>query len=165
MRPANLKTKEVNMREHPIGEVVDDDFVPRGVMWPPAKEINVSEVHPSLSKTVAGSRGVKFFATYILHTALAHQLGHIQLAIDGTAGEACGIFLTERLTGAAPVKGDPIFADEATEPFKFLYFGDVEEAIWTYSEHLEKSGLYPVDAAMKPERSTRPARRRRTARS
>ncbi|MBX4884101.1 hypothetical protein HJA90_10965 [Rhizobium bangladeshense] len=132
------------MREHPIGEAVDDeDFVPRRMMWPPAKEIDVSEVHPSLVKAVAGSRGVEFFATYILHAALAYQLGHIQLAIDGTAGEACGIFLPERIPGAYPVNGDPIFVDEATEPFKFRYFGDVEEAIWTYSEHLEKSGKHP----------------------
>ncbi|QSY93508.1 hypothetical protein J2J97_16025 [Rhizobium bangladeshense] len=132
------------MREQPVGEAVDDDdFVPEGLMWLPAKEIDVSEVHQSLVKAVAGSRGVEFFTTYVLDAAMASQLGRVQLAIDHTEGEACGIFLTDRMADADPAKSDPIFVDEATEPFKFRYFDDVEEAVWAYSEHLKKAGIHP----------------------
>ncbi|AXA41771.1 hypothetical protein DLJ82_4208 [Rhizobium leguminosarum] len=50
------------MRERPICEAVEDDAWPASdVMWPPEKEMEVSEAHASLVKAVAGSCGVRYF--------------------------------------------------------------------------------------------------------
>ncbi|TAY91880.1 hypothetical protein [Rhizobium ruizarguesonis] len=130
------------MREQPIGEAVEDDeWVPDGVMWPPETEIDVSEVHESLVKAMAGSRGVRFFKTHLIDVPTDCCLGGVQMAIDEVAGEACGIYLTVDIVGFDPETRDPILVDEATRPFRFSCTEDVEQAIATFSENLRMAGV------------------------
>ncbi|OBY04443.1 hypothetical protein BAE36_24845 [Rhizobium leguminosarum bv. trifolii] len=130
------------MREQSIGEAVEDDeWVPDGVMWPPETEIDVSEVHESLLKAMAGGRAVRFFRTHLIDVPTDCCLGGVQMAIDEVAGEACGIYLTVDIAGFDPETRDPILVDEATKPFRFSCTGDVEKAIATLSENLRAEGL------------------------
>ncbi|MFS2179557.1 hypothetical protein ACCC98_27020 [Rhizobium pisi] len=130
------------MCEHPTGEAVEaDEWVPSGVMWPPEREIAASEVHGSLVKAVAGSKGVRFFTTYLIDVPTDASLGRVQMAIDEIAGEACGIYLTVHIAGVDAETGDPILVDEATRPFKFPCTGGVEEAISIFSENMRLAGV------------------------
>ncbi|MGO6907886.1 hypothetical protein ACCS96_48275, partial [Rhizobium ruizarguesonis] len=88
------------MREQPIGEAVEDDAWPASdVMWPPEKEIGVSEAHASLAKAVAGSRGVRYFTAFIIDVPSDAYLGDVQLSIEEAAGAACVILLTTNVSG------------------------------------------------------------------
>ncbi|MBX5145389.1 hypothetical protein [Rhizobium lentis] len=130
------------MREQPNGEALgDDEWVLSGVMWPPEREMNASEVSASLAKALAGSRGVKFFATDLIDAPSDAPLGRVQMAIDETAGEACGIYLTTHIAGVDAETGEPILVDEATRPFKFPCSGCVEEAISTFCENMRLAGV------------------------
>ncbi|WP_010066037.1 hypothetical protein [Rhizobium sp. CIAT894] len=132
------------MREQPIGEAVEDDELDlTGVMWPPETEIEASEVHPSLAKAIAGSRGVRFFATRLIDVPSDCHLGNIQMAIDEAAGQACGIYLTTRISEVNAETGDPTLVEEATRPFKFPYSGDVEEAVCSLCEKMRLAGVIP----------------------
>ena len=75
------------MREQPIGEAVDGDEDLAGMVWPPETEIDVSDVHASLVKAVAGSRSVRFFTTRLINLPSDATLGAVQMTIDETAGE------------------------------------------------------------------------------
>ncbi|NKL35477.1 hypothetical protein GFL49_17030 [Rhizobium leguminosarum bv. viciae] len=131
------------MREQPISEAVEDnEWDPGPVMWPPETEIDVSEVHESLVKAVAGSRGVRFFTAYLIDVPSDASLGTVQLALDEVAGEACAIYLTVDIAGFDPETRDPILVDEATKPLKFPHAGaDTETAIATFCENLRMEGL------------------------
>ncbi|MBX4972624.1 hypothetical protein HJB73_04065 [Rhizobium lentis] len=129
------------MREQPTGEAVEDDEDLTGVMWPPETEIEAPEVHASLAKAVAGSRGVRFFKTRLIDVASDVSLGNIQMAIDETAGEACGIYQTTHIAEMDANTGDPILVNEATRPFKFPCSGDFDEAISTLCENMRLAGV------------------------
>ncbi|ARO31729.1 hypothetical protein NXC14_CH03845 [Rhizobium sp. NXC14] len=131
------------MREQPIGEAVDDDGDLTGVMWPPETEIEVSDVHASLAKAVAGSRGVRFFTTKLIDVPSDATLGAVQMAIDETAGEACGIYLTTHVADVDAATGDPVLVDEATRPFKFPCSGGFDEAISILCENMRLAGIIP----------------------
>ncbi|AHG47131.1 hypothetical protein RLEG12_29480 [Rhizobium leguminosarum bv. trifolii CB782] len=132
------------MREQPIGEAVEDDELDlTGVMWPPGTEIEVSEVHASLAKAIAGSRGVRFFATRLIDVPSDCHLGNLQMAIDETAGEACGIYLTTHIADLDAETGEPVLVEEATRPFKFPCTGGVEEAISSLCEKMTLAGVIP----------------------
>ncbi|MBY5408629.1 hypothetical protein HFO98_09105 [Rhizobium leguminosarum] len=130
------------MREQPIGEAVEnDEWTPSGVMWPPETEIAASDVHESLVKAVAGSRGVRFFTAYLIDVPSDASLGAVQVAIDEVAGVACGIYLTVRIAGFAAETGEPILVDEATEVLKFPHYtNDTEMAISTFCEKIRAAG-------------------------
>ena len=129
------------MREQPTSEAVGDDEDLIGVMWPPEREIEAPEVHASLTKAVAGSRGVRFFTTRLIDVASDASLGNIQMAMDETAGEACGIYLTTHIAEVDAKTGEPILVDEATRPFKFPCSGDFDEAISTLCENMRLAGV------------------------
>jgi hypothetical protein len=133
-----------DMREQPIGEAVEDDgWDPGPVMWPPEREIEFSAAHESLVKAVAGSRGVRFFATHIIDVPSDCYLGDVQMAIDEAAGEACGILLRAHVTGVDAETREPILTDEATRPFKFPCSDGVEKAISIFCENLRLAGVLP----------------------
>ena len=130
------------MREQPDGEAVgDNDWMPSGVMWPPEREVYASEVYASLAKAVAGSRGVRFFATDLIDVPSDASLGRVQMAIDETAGEACAVYLTTYASDVDAKTGDPILVDEATRPFKFPCSGGFEEAMSTFCENMRLAGV------------------------
>lgn len=132
------------MREQPIGEAVDDDQCDlTGVMWPPETEIEVSEVHAGLAKAIAGSRGVRFFATRLIDVPTDATLGAVQMAIDETAGEACGIYLTTHVADVDAKTGEPILVEEATRPFRFPCNGTAEEAISILCKNMRLAGVIP----------------------
>ncbi|XKM39808.1 hypothetical protein A4U53_027315 [Rhizobium ruizarguesonis] len=132
------------MREQPIGEAVEDDAWPASdVMWPPEKEIEVSEAHASLAKAVAGSRGVRFFTAFIIDIPGDAYLGDVQMAIDEAAGEACGILLTTHVTGNDAATGEPTLTQEATRPFKFPCGQGVAKAIASFCDKLKMAGIFP----------------------
>ncbi|MBX5171619.1 hypothetical protein HJB84_17420 [Rhizobium sp. NZLR1b] len=132
------------MREPPIGEAVDDDeWIPDGVMWPPEREIDLSEVHESLAKAVAGSRGVKFYTTRLIDVPSDASLGNVQMAMDEVAGDVCGIYLTTYITSVDAQTNEPVLVDEATRPFKFRCDCDLEEAISIFCRNLRMAGIIP----------------------
>lgn len=131
------------MREQPIGEAVDDDEDLTGTMWPPETEVKVSDVHASLAKAVAGSRGVRFFTARLIEVAGDATLGAVQMAIDETAGEACGIFLTTHVADVDAATGDPVLVDEATRPLKFPCSGGFDEAMSILCENMRLAGIIP----------------------
>lgn len=130
------------MREQPIGEAVEDDDL-TGVMWPPEQEIDVAQVHESLVKAVAGSRGVRFFTTRLIDVPSDCSLGNLQIAIDEVAGEACAIYVTTHIVRVDAATGEPVFVDETTRPFKFPHGADVEDAISIFCENLRLAGIIP----------------------
>ncbi|MGO6999482.1 hypothetical protein [Rhizobium leguminosarum] len=131
------------MREQPIGEAVEDDaWLACDVMWPPEKEIEVSEAHASLVKAVAGSRGVRYFTAFIIAIPRDTCLGDVQMAID-EAGEACGILLTKHVTGRDAATGEPVLTEEATRPFKFPCGEGVANAISAFCSKLKMAGIFP----------------------
>ncbi|MGO6850303.1 hypothetical protein ACCS68_07850 [Rhizobium beringeri] len=132
------------MREQLIGEAVEDDaWLASDVMWPPEKEIEVSEAHASLVKAVAGSRGVRFFTAFITDIPSDTYLGDVQMAIDEAAGEACGILLTKHVTGRDAATGEPVLTEEATRPFKFPCSEGVAKAISVFCGKLKMAGIFP----------------------
>ena len=132
------------MREQPIGEAVeDDDWDQGGAMWPPETEIDVSAVHESLVKAVAGSRGVRFFTTHLIDVPSDATLGKVQMAIDKIAGAACGIFVTTHIAEVDAQTGEPVFVDDTTRPFKFPHGSGVEEAISSFCKNLRLAGIIP----------------------
>ncbi|MGO7154517.1 hypothetical protein [Rhizobium leguminosarum] len=132
------------MHEQPIGEAVEDDaWLACDVMWPPEKEIEVSEAHASLVKAVAGSRGVRYFTAFIIAIPSDTCLGDVQMAIDDAAGEACGILLTKHVTGRDAATGEPILTQEATRPFKFPFSEGVAKAISVFCSKLKMAGIFP----------------------
>ncbi|AHF82945.1 hypothetical protein RWK44_31760 [Rhizobium sp. 25PS6] len=130
------------MRQQPSGEAAEE-WDPREVIWPPEKEIDVSEAHASLVKAVAGSRGVRYFTAFIIDVTNDGYLGDVQMAIDDVAGEACGILLRSYVTGSDAATGQPILAEEATRPFKFPCGGGVAKAIAVFCDKLKMAGVFP----------------------
>ncbi|RWY84567.1 hypothetical protein EHI44_18030 [Rhizobium leguminosarum] len=131
------------MREQPIGEAVEDDaWLACDVMWPPEKEIEVSEAHASLVKAVAGSRGLRYFTAFIIAIPSDTCLGDVQMAIDEAAGEACGILLTQHVTGRDAATGEPVLTEEATRPFKFPCGEGVAKAISVFCGKLKMAGIF-----------------------
>ncbi|MGM5011598.1 hypothetical protein ACD592_21060 [Rhizobium sp. 969_B3_N1_2] len=131
------------MHKQPISEAVeDDDWIPDGVMWPPEREIDAFEVHASLAKAVAGSRGVRFFSTRLIDVPSDAPLGAVQI-IDEIAAEACGIYPTTYVADVDAETGDPILVDEATRPFKFPSSGGLDGAISTFCKTLQLAGIIP----------------------
>ena len=129
------------MRKQPIGEVMQEDSGNAGGWrWEPEREIAASQAHLQLAKSVAGSRRVRFFETRIYDVASDSSLGTVQVAIDEIAGEACGILLTAHLTAIDPETSEPIFADEATTPVRFVCAPQAARAVATFCNQLGLAG-------------------------
>lgn len=92
---------------------------------------------------MAGSRGVRFFSTRLIDVPSDAPVGAVQMAIDGIAAEACGIYLTTYVADVDAETEDPILVDEATRPFKFPCSGGLDGAISTFCKNLRLAGIIP----------------------